>query len=183
MITFAGDGILALWSYENSVDKGSISSLAHMAVQCSLYLHQQLDNFQMDVTSSLSSASVSLSTSGSSRTPLYIYKTHNTTSAIEKDTLNENMYIKTHTGLGYGEVKIYYVGGVNDRWSYVVAGNAVEQLTTTVAQAESGQVVVSPQLWEVVHHYCVGRIIGEKSEINKSQKGKKAPVEVRDPII
>jgi hypothetical protein len=74
------------------------------------------------------------------------------------------VFMKTHTGLGLGEVKIYYVGGVNDRWMYVVAGNAVEQLTSTVAQAESGQVVVSPQVWEVVKSYCVGATIEQPRE-------------------
>lgn len=97
-------------------------ALSHMAVQCSLYLHQQLEQFSIGGPST----SASLTTT---KKELSLHKSNST----EK----EEVYLRTHTGLGYGEVKVYNVGGVSDRWLYVLGGSAVEQLTSTVAQAGS----------------------------------------------
>jgi hypothetical protein len=63
---------LALWSYDNdSKNVKPLVALAHMAVQCSLYLHQQLDNFQVDVTAMPAVASASLTLNSSSKASFY----------------------------------------------------------------------------------------------------------------
>jgi CRISPR/Cas system CSM-associated protein Csm3 (group 7 of RAMP superfamily) len=98
-------------------------ALSHMAVQCSLYLHQQLEKFSIGGPA----ASATLTTSKSN-----ILSLHKTNSS---DKATEDVYLRTHTGLGYGEVKVYNVGGISDRWLYVLGGSAVEQLTYTVAQS------------------------------------------------
>jgi hypothetical protein len=85
LINFAGDGVLALWSFEASgdmeIDKKRMLEVNHMAVQCSLYLQEQLSDFRVD---------------------------------IPKNNINSTksscIYLKTHTGLGSGEVKVYYIG-------------------------------------------------------------------------
>lgn len=48
-------------------------------------------------------------------------------------------------GIGLGEVQAYHVGGENDRWEYVIAGDALRQMAEAEGRAERGQVVLSPE--------------------------------------
>lgn len=135
LINFAGDGILAMWTVDTATESvNPLVAIAHMAVQCSLYIHRELDNFEVDL-SEVQSNSPLFNSNG--KLPNYYDSIDTVSNSPDKQAtpMPEKVKIKSHTGLGLGEVKIFTVGGVNGRWLYVVAGNAVEQLTSTVAQA------------------------------------------------
>ncbi len=53
-------------------------------------------------------------------------------------------------GLGAGEVLAAQVGGVRDRWEYVIAGDPLRQVALAEHQAGPGQVVLSPEAQAVV---------------------------------
>ncbi|MEM9568277.1 MAG: AAA family ATPase, partial [Cyanobacteria bacterium P01_E01_bin.34] len=51
-------------------------------------------------------------------------------------------------GIGIGAIDWVQVGGVGDRWLYVVVGDCLQQLQRTLKVAAPGQVVVSTQAYE-----------------------------------
>jgi hypothetical protein len=69
--------VLALWSFEpiynDKEEKEKLLEIAHMAVQCSLYLQEQLGQFRVEIGTNT----------------------------------NQCVVLKTHTGLGLGEVKVF----------------------------------------------------------------------------
>jgi class 3 adenylate cyclase/tetratricopeptide (TPR) repeat protein len=54
-------------------------------------------------------------------------------------------------GIGAGEVLSMQVGGVNDRWEYVVAGDPLRQVAEAEDQAERGDIIASPETAAVLH--------------------------------
>lgn len=53
-------------------------------------------------------------------------------------------------GVGVGRVTGMHVGGVGGRWEYFVAGPAVKQSTDAEGEAQPGNVVISPETWELL---------------------------------
>ena len=53
-------------------------------------------------------------------------------------------------GVGAGSVLSIQVGGVEGRWLWLVAGEAIDQLGPAERQAQPGQVVLSPQAWRLL---------------------------------
>ena len=53
-------------------------------------------------------------------------------------------------GIGAGELLAAQVGGVNDRWEYVVAGDPVRQVAQAEQQAGRGEVVLSPEAEAII---------------------------------
>ena len=76
---------------------------------------------------------------------------------------NEGFSLTLHVGVGAGNIYSLYVGGVEASWEYLVSGEPLAQLRTCVELSNSGQVVVSPEIWKLISHRCEGEII-EKSE-------------------
>ena len=48
-------------------------------------------------------------------------------------------------GLGAGEILAVQVGGMRDRWEYVIAGDPLRQVAEAEHQAERGQIILSPE--------------------------------------
>ena len=48
-------------------------------------------------------------------------------------------------GIGAGEILAIRVGGVSDRWEYVIAGDPLRQVAHAEHQADRGEIVLSPQ--------------------------------------
>jgi class 3 adenylate cyclase/tetratricopeptide (TPR) repeat protein len=53
-------------------------------------------------------------------------------------------------GVGAGEVAIVHLGGVYQRWEYLITGDPLRQLKQAQAQAEPGWTVLSPEAWSGV---------------------------------
>eukprot|EP00923_Selenidium_pygospionis_P012137 GHVN01020641.1.p1 GENE.GHVN01020641.1~~GHVN01020641.1.p1 ORF type:complete len:2039 (+),score=278.32 GHVN01020641.1:106-6222(+) len=58
----------------------------------------------------------------------------------------EGRFLTVHIGVGYGKVTVLQVGGVLDRWEYVVAGPPLEQISIAEPLAGPGETCLSPQV-------------------------------------
>ncbi|XP_026192791.1 uncharacterized protein LOC34622195 [Cyclospora cayetanensis] len=56
-----------------------------------------------------------------------------------------------HIGAGFGLVTILQVGGIMDRWEYVVAGAPLEEISIAEPLASTGETVVSPTMAAAMH--------------------------------
>ena len=71
------------------------------------------------------------------------------------DTRHGGVKLALHLGLGAGPVRGVDLGN-HMRREYVVAGEALRQLSDAEQQAGSGQLCVSPEAWQLVSHACNG---------------------------
>jgi len=58
-------------------------------------------------------------------------------------------------GIGAGEILAARVGGVRERWEYVIAGDPVRQVALAEHQAGRGEVLLSPEAEAVIAHRAV----------------------------
>lgn len=59
-------------------------------------------------------------------------------------------------GIGAGEVLTCSIGGVLERWEYVVGGDPLVQVATAEHLAKPGQIVLSPQAWLEAQEFFIG---------------------------
>ncbi|PHJ17195.1 adenylate, partial [Cystoisospora suis] len=71
----------------------------------------------------------------------------------------DDKVLTLHIGVGFGQVHILQVGGIMDRWEYVVAGSPLEEISIAEPLAGSGETVVSPS----VAHALAGTAILEEA--------------------
>jgi len=63
------------------------------------------------------------------------------------DTGEGGVRLTLHIGVGAGDVTILQVGGDQNRYEYVIAGQPLEQIAIAEPLAASGETVLSPQCW------------------------------------
>ncbi len=61
------------------------------------------------------------------------------------DTCVGPVTLSMKVAIGAGEVLTFHVGGVNNRWEYLVAGDPLRQVAVAEKQAQSGDIVLSPE--------------------------------------
>ncbi len=76
-------------------------------------------------------------------------------------------------GLGAGGLLAVQLGGIRDRWEFLVAGKALEQVNLAEHHAQPGQVVLSQEAWALVAEACEGQHV---------QAGTMLLVTVNDPV-
>ncbi|KAJ1608969.1 hypothetical protein OIY81_2040 [Cryptosporidium canis] len=59
-------------------------------------------------------------------------------------------HLTLHIGVGYGRTTILQVGGVMDRWEYVVGGPPFEEIAVAEPLAKSGETVISPSVHAIL---------------------------------
>jgi len=64
-------------------------------------------------------------------------------------------------GVGTGELSVEHLGGEFGLWQLLITGEALTQLNQAEHQAQPGQVVVSPQVWEAIRASSVGETLPE----------------------
>ena len=57
---------------------------------------------------------------------------------------------KIHAGLGSGELLSFFIGGVNNRFEYVVCGEPLLQLQQTVQLSQQREIVISEESYQLV---------------------------------
>jgi len=77
-------------------------------------------------------------------------------------------------GLGAGELLALQLGGRRDRWEFLVAGQALEQVNLAEHHAQPGQVVLSQEAWALV---------AQKGQAERLQAGTVHLTAVDDPVI
>jgi class 3 adenylate cyclase len=83
--------------------------------------------------------------------------------------------------IGGGSIWLAHVGGVDDKWEFVVGGEPWDQIRRADERAEIGSVVLSPQAWSHVKAHARGRHAGEGCYIVtrcNDQVGPNAPAHV-----
>jgi class 3 adenylate cyclase/tetratricopeptide (TPR) repeat protein len=60
----------------------------------------------------------------------------------------ENVFLKIRIGLGAGDAVIAYVGGLMQRWEFVITGSPIAQASLAQVDAKPGQVAASPEMCE-----------------------------------
>ncbi|MGI8551133.1 MAG: AAA family ATPase, partial [Dehalococcoidia bacterium] len=61
-----------------------------------------------------------------------------------------------HIGIGAGEVQALHLGGIENRWYFLVGGAPVRQMGIAEGQAALGEVVLSAEAWALVAPCCRG---------------------------
>ena len=64
--------------------------------------------------------------------------------------------LRLHVGIGAGSVLFMHVGGVLGRWEFVVAGEALVQMSNAEQEASAGDVCVSGKVWALIEKRFVG---------------------------
>ena len=71
-------------------------------------------------------------------------------------TLDKFEGLRLHVGVGVGKTFFMHVGGVLDRWEFVMAGEALVQMSMAEGEAEAGDLCVSGEVWKRIGQYCYG---------------------------
>ncbi len=58
--------------------------------------------------------------------------------------------------IGAGKADTMYIGGAFGRWEFLIAGEPILQVSLAEQQAQPGEVVLSPEAWELVQDACTG---------------------------
>ncbi len=78
-----------------------------------------------------------------------------------------NKGLRLHMGVGSGEVQFLHVGGLKDRWEFLLAGEALIQMGHAEPQSKSGEICVSPETWERIKSRCDGQLIENSGGVYK----------------
>ncbi|GIX65543.1 adenylate cyclase, putative [Babesia caballi] len=58
-----------------------------------------------------------------------------------------------HIGVGFGNVSIVHVGGMMERWEFVIAGKPLEEIAVAEPLASKGQTVMSRSVYDLVNSH------------------------------
>jgi class 3 adenylate cyclase len=72
------------------------------------------------------------------------------------DSVSVAAPLKMRVGIGAGDVTTMHVGGVFGRWELLVTGDPLRQTGQAEAQARPGDVVISPEAWQLAGAICIG---------------------------
>ena len=64
-------------------------------------------------------------------------------------------------GIGAGDMLTMHVGGMYDRWEFLMAGPPLVQMSLAEGQAQAGDVVLSPEAWGFIEEGCTGDALAE----------------------
>lgn len=62
----------------------------------------------------------------------------------------EGMRLSLRVGISAGDVTVVHVGGVFERWEFVLGGETIVQVSLAEGRARPGEVVLSPEAWKLV---------------------------------
>jgi len=168
VIKFAGDAILAVFPAEKF--NGSLEQ----ATLCCSQVALELVEFDFKILThprksgqgkskgrgQFGSLKVSNRSIASNSTPGQDTETcsdvDDTSGTTSQSPSHFNVKLSVHCGVGCGTIISYHVGGLNDRWEYVVTGPPVEQIGKAETEAGPGETVVSAETRELLRKSLVG---------------------------
>ena len=71
--------------------------------------------------------------------------------------------LSVHCGVGAGKVVSYNVGGLYNRWEYVITGDPVDQIGSAEPEANAGEVVISKEAGELLPNLINGQVLESKN--------------------
>lgn len=92
-------------------------------------------------------------------------------SHLHKAELAPGVVLSVKMGIGIGGATIAHLGGKSDgsidRIEYIAVGPALEQAFSSEHQAEAGDVICSPQCWEMISKFFEGEAVQANSGFHK----------------
>ncbi len=73
--------------------------------------------------------------------------------------VEETVRLSMRLALGAGQLHCLHVGGVLGRWEFFITGDPMAQLRQAQALAAAGQVVCSPEAWDLLGGKAQGRVL------------------------
>lgn len=102
-------------------------------------------------------------------------------SHLHKAELAPGVVLSVKMGIGIGGATIAHLGGVSDgsisRVEYIAVGPALEQAFNSEHQAEAGEVICSPECWQLIRKYFDGESVRAGSDFFKV-KGVNLPIKL-----
>lgn len=77
--------------------------------------------------------------------------------ALLKNTAVRQENLSLQVGIGAGDVYSIHLGGVFNRWEFLLSGTPLVQISQAKEQTLPGKVVLSPEVWRLVKGGCSGR--------------------------
>lgn len=93
--------------------------------------------------------------------------------------------LSLHCGVGVADIHCYWVGK-SGRWEFLIAGDTLPQIASTEPEAHSGEIVISPQAYELVKDHLqatmtpAGNYLLATNEIKGSEDFSEKPLTVED---
>lgn len=78
----------------------------------------------------------------------------------------DGLKLSLRVGIGAGDITTANVGGVFNRWEFIVVGEPVNQSTAAEHQAKPGQVVLSPEAWSLMQNQYKGTVLMHEGHIS-----------------
>ena len=69
------------------------------------------------------------------------------------------------SGIGFGDITEYFVGGVNGRWEYLCSGDPLYQVGRCEHQCNKGDIVVSEEIWPHLDDMCEGQVFDDTGDV------------------
>lgn len=143
IVKFAGDGLLAIWPADAPTDAspgaGQPTASGHSPVETQPAAHATL------ATATLRAAQCALA----------IHP------ALHSVADAEGARLALRVSLGAGTITAAHLGGMYGRWEFVVTGTPLIQMSRAERAAQPGQVVLSPEAWDLVRDRCAGQPIAD----------------------
>lgn len=75
--------------------------------------------------------------------------------------------LSLHIAVTFGDIYALHVGGVNNEWEFLLAGEPFKQLESAIDLAKAGEVVVSSRCWTELEALCQGQLCtnGQNGEV------------------
>jgi len=68
----------------------------------------------------------------------------------------ENHTLRMKVGVSAGHLAAFYIGGTHGRWEFVLTGEPLAQVGHAEAQAQPGEVILSPEAWGLIQTQFAG---------------------------
>jgi len=73
----------------------------------------------------------------------------------------EDFQLRLRLAVTAGSAWLAIAGGVDGRWETLVTGDALQQITPAIRQAEPGDIVISAEAWDLVRKEAIGETLAE----------------------
>ena len=73
----------------------------------------------------------------------------------------DGIHLFLKVSIGAGEVLAAHIGGMDDRWEFLVGGSPLVQMGIAENQAQPGDVVLSTEAWTLVENQCIGEKLSQ----------------------
>lgn len=97
--------------------------------------------------------------------------------------VEEGLRLSAKIGLCSGTLAEMHLGGRDGRWLFLIAGDAVEQMTRLGPHMRTSAVVGSPEAWQLLRDELGGRPVEDGHVLIEAADGVRGPVAIPGPAV